>query len=274
MTLDQIIHTGRLAQFIYNIRTSLAFRLRHATVILIIIAASMPCASSRGYTQWHIDLESGYVFSGYNDVRIPGDTGTQISLSEELDTDPTFFVRGRIGYSIRDRHTITVLIAPLRVTAAGMVNRTVAFDGEEFSPDVPLESRYRFDSYRLTYRFDFYRTDKLRGGLGGTAKIRDASISLEGEGKKAEKKNTGFVPLLNFRIQWFLRPNLSLTLDGDALAAPQGRAEDVSITVQYNVNRRFCLKTGYRVLEGGVDVDEVYNFTLLHYVLLGAIITF
>ncbi len=274
MTLEQTIHAVHLAQFLYNIKASLTFRIRHATVILIVIAASMPCTSSRGYTQWHIDLESGYVFSGYNDVRIPGDTGTQISLSEELDTDPTFFVRGRIGYSIRDRHTITVLIAPLRVTAAGMVNRTVAFDGEEFSPDVPLESRYRFDSYRLTYRFDFYRTDKLRGGLGGTAKIRDASISLEGEGKKAEKKNTGFVPLLNFRIQWFLRPNLSLTLDGDALAAPQGRAEDVSITVQYNVNRHIGLKTGYRVLEGGVDVDEVYNFTLLHYVLLGAIITF
>ncbi len=33
-----------------------------------------------------IDLESGVVFSGYNDVRIPGDQGTLFSLSKELDS--------------------------------------------------------------------------------------------------------------------------------------------------------------------------------------------
>ena len=31
-----------------------------------------------------IDLESGFVFTGYNDVRIPGDQGTLFSLKDNL----------------------------------------------------------------------------------------------------------------------------------------------------------------------------------------------
>ena len=42
-----------------------------------------------------LDIESGWVFPGYNDVRIPGDSGTKLSLTEDLsaDTFPTFRAR-------------------------------------------------------------------------------------------------------------------------------------------------------------------------------------
>jgi hypothetical protein len=36
------------------------------------------------YSQIGFDLETGLVSSGYNNVRIPGDTGTLFSLSEDL----------------------------------------------------------------------------------------------------------------------------------------------------------------------------------------------
>jgi len=36
--------------------------------------------------KFEIDLESGGVFSGYNDVRIPGDAGTLFSLSEATES--------------------------------------------------------------------------------------------------------------------------------------------------------------------------------------------
>ena len=60
----------------------------------------------------------------------------------------------------------------------------------------------------------------------------------------------------------------------DALATPQGRAEDVLVAVQYQLQKNIDLKLGYRMLEGGADVDEVYNFALLHYLVLGVAISF
>jgi hypothetical protein len=224
--------------------------------------------------QWQLDIESGLVFAGYNDVRIPGDSGTLISLSDELEIDPSSFFRLRLQYSRGERHTVGVLIAPLRLEARGAVERQVTFQDEEYAADTQLRSRYRFDSYRVTYRYDFFSSDELKLGFGPTAKVRDASISLMGDKKRSEKKNTGFVPLLHFRCQWLFAEKIGLLLTGDALAAPQGRAEDLLLALNLWPDDRVSFKVGYRILEGGADNDEVYNFTLVHYLIVGTKLTF
>jgi hypothetical protein len=217
------------------------------------------------YGQWFADLESGLAVAGYNDVQIPRGTGTLFSLSEDLDVDPGVYGRVRLGLRWKDRHTISVFAAPLTLKAAGSVDREILFNGDVFAPGVELAGRYRFNSYRLTYRYDFVRKGKWRVGAGLTAKIRDAAIALDGGGTSSEKTNVGFVPLLNFRVLWQFRPAWSLLLEGDAAAAKQGRAEDVQLALQYRLNERLTLRAGYRILEGGADVDEVYNFALVHF---------
>ena len=209
------------------------------------------------------------MFSGYNNVQIPRDTGTEFSLSKDLKTDSTFFFRFRLGYKIGQKHTLSVFVAPLSLNASGSVNKSIRFFEEDFPPDTPLKAVYGFNSYRLTYRYDFIRKQNLRFGFGFTAKIRDATLSVEGDNKKSEKTNVGFVPLINFRLEWLFSKKLSLLLEGDALAAPQGRAEDILLALQLQLNEDLTLKAGYRILEGGANVEEVYNFALIHFVIAG-----
>jgi hypothetical protein len=216
-----------------------------------------------------VDLESGAVFSGYNDVRIPGDTGTLFSLSEDLDPETSVFFRARLRYAVGDRGDLSILIAPLKIQAEGRVGKDIDFEGKTFPADQPLDATYRFNSYRLTYRYDLYETPGLELGLGLTAKIRDAEIRLTSGDIESKKSNVGFVPLLNFRLLWSLGQRVSLLVDGDALAAPQGRAEDVLAALRYRISDRLAIKAGYRILEGGADNDEVYNFTLLNYAVIG-----
>ena len=132
----------------------------------------------------------------------------------------------------------------------------------------------RFDSYRFTYRYLVYSSSRLSFGIGATAKIRDAAIRVEGAARSAEKKNTGLVPLLNFSLTYRFGPSLGILLEGDALAAPQGRAEDVLAAIFYEAGGRFTVRLGYRILEGGADNDEVYSFALLHYAALGVSFAF
>ena len=249
----------------------MAIAIKATLVLLVLFLMSIPAQSEE---QWQLDVESGLVFTGYNDVRIPGDTGTLISLSDELKIDPTSFFRLRFWYRFSDRHTLGILIAPLRLEAGGEVNRVVIFQDAEFPANTHLRSQYRFDSYRLTYRWDFYRADDLQVGFGATAKVRDAAISLKGDKEKSEKTNTGFVPLMHFRCQWMLAKQLGLLLEGDALAAPQGRAEDVLLALSFWPDDKVSFKVGYRILEGGADNDEVYNFTLLNYLVVAGTVTF
>lgn len=243
-------------------------------MIFAFMAAFILVGTSEASAQWSIDLETGMVFSGYNDVQIPKETGTKFSITDDLETDPNYFLRLRVTYSFNDKHHISAFAAPLRLYASGQVDQLIRFNEVGFAPNVPLKAKYRFDSYRLTYRYDFHRKERLRIGVGFTAKIRDASISLENDEKKTEKKNTGFVPLFNFKIDWMFTQRVGLLVEGDALAGPQGRAEDVLFAVQYKLNDKMRLKLGYRLLEGGADVEEVYNFTLVNYVVVGSMVTF
>jgi len=223
--------------------------------------------------EWSVDVESGAALTGYNNVRIPGNTGTKVSLADELKPDAAGFMRLRLSRALGPRQELSLLIAPLRIHGAGSVARNINFNGVVFPANTRLNSYYRFDSYRLTYRYTLRHSRQLSVGLGLTAKIRDASIRIDDGITVAEKKNTGFVPLINFAVDWRLAEHTGLLLAGDALAAPQGRAEDVLLAVYHRPIARVRLRVGYRVLEGGADNDEVYTFALIHYFGMGITLT-
>jgi len=224
--------------------------------------------------QWFLDFENGLVTSSYNDVQIPRDTGTRFSLTDDLKTDSGYFFRIRFGYHWKSRHTISVFAAPLTLKAAGQADKEVVFFEETFPANTPLNARYTFNSYRLTYRYDLVRKPKWQVGIGFTAKIRDAVVKVKGNGKSSEKTNVGFVPLLNFRIMWQFHKDWGLLLEGDAAAAAQGRAEDILLALQYSLNEKVQFRAGYRIIEGGADVEEVYNFSLIHFFCAGLRISF
>jgi hypothetical protein len=221
-----------------------------------------------------IDLESGLVFTGYNDVRIPGDQGTLFSMKDDLIPKTTFFYRLTLGYTIKYRHTLSLLYAPLEVKSEGSVPKEILFEGVVFPASSELDGTYMFNSYRLTYRYDFVKKPRFEFGLGFTAKIRDARIAISSTESTSEKTNVGFVPIINFRLLWNIDDKFGLLLYGDALAAPQGRAEDVLFAATFKLSESFRIRAGYRILEGGADNDEVYNFSLFNYASAGLTYTF
>ena len=237
-------------------------------VILLCIGASNVKAQAL------IDLETGLVSTGYNNVRIPGDKGTLFSLKDNLIPKSALFYRIRLNYTIKSRHTISLLYAPLETKSKGSVAKDILFEGVVFPANTELTGTYKFNSYRLTYRYDIVQKRRLEFGLGLTAKIRDAKIALSSAGLVSEKANLGFVPIINFRLLWNIGNKFGILLDGDALAAPQGRAEDVLIAATYKLSDNLRVRAGYRMLEGGADNDQVYNFALFHYASIGLSYTF
>lgn len=240
---------------------------------VIILTALLSLACSSAYARLGFEIGTGAVFTGYNDIRVPNISGTDISLSDELETDPDYFVRVKLTYSKRG-HNIELFASPLRLEAAGSVNRQMKFAEEKFSANVPLTAVYRFDSYRLTYRYDLINTRRLQAGIGFTAGIRDGSISFQGAGKESEKKDTDFEPLINFRAKLVLSRKLNLLVEGDILAISQGITEDVLFAIQYKLDDKISLKLGYRLFKTGTDVDEIHSSSLLNYVVIGPILTF
>lgn len=216
-----------------------------------------------------VELEGGPVWQSRNDVQIPNDeTGTRFSLVDVIGNGPWPSARMYVTWNISTRHGLRALLAPLTISETASLDSPIDFAGETFSAGEPTEATYKFNSWRLSYRYRFHNGENWTWWVGFTAKIRDAKIRLEQEGTAAEKTDVGFVPLLHISGMWRFQPRWALNLDLDALAGGPGRAEDLSLKLRYKLDDRWSLAAGYRTVEGGADVDEVYNFAWLHYAVI------
>ncbi len=224
--------------------------------------------------QLSIDLESGAATFGYNDVRIPGNSGTFFSLSENFENKLTPFFRARLQYTFGKRHSISALFAPFILENKGVSSKPIYFQNQLFTAGNEIQATWKFNSYRLSYQYHLIAKEKFTLALGITGKIRDAKIALKNASTSAEKSNIGFVPLIRFYADVTLAEKFHFIADGDALIAKQGRAEDVLFAFGYNPLTRLRVKLGYRLLEGGANNDEVYNFSAVHYIAAGVNFTF
>ena len=237
--------------------------------VLLMALAVLLSGSTTVSAEYVLNLQGAAVFTEKNDIRIPGDSGTKFSLSDDLSADTGYTGRLEAGYIRSAKDYFGIVIAPLSVDSHGRVDRDISYAGTTFPAGTDLQATFRFDSYRFTWRRKLVAKDKLDVWLGVTGKVRDAEITVEGGGQRATKSNTGFVPLINFLIDWRFSQPWALRAAGDALVGPQGRAEDVLFALTYDVNAAMKLFAGYRILEGGADNAEVYTFSLFHFAVAG-----
>jgi len=240
-------------------------------VPIVIVAALVFLAgeSSRAGGPVEIELEAGPVWQGKNDLRIPNDaTATRFSLVDVVGTGPFGAGRATVLVGIGDRHQLRGLAAPLDISASGASDAPIDFAGAHFDAGREIDALYRFNSWRLTYRYRVGRGAASAWWIGFTAKVRDAKVELRQGPVRGTDTDIGFVPLLHLRGDVRIAPRWLLEVEADALGGGPGRAVDASL----GVSREFAsgLRAGlrYRTLEGGADVDSVYSFAWLHYALV------
>ena len=222
-------------------------------------------------SRFDIEIEAGPAWQTMNDVQIPNtDAGTRFSLVDLAGKGPWLAPRLYLTWNIRPRHSLRLLAAPLSYTETGEFPEPVDFEGAAFQAGVSTDGTYKFNSYRVTYAYRFHSGQSWTWWVGFTAKIRDAKIKLAQPGISSEKTDLGFVPLLHLRGAYRFSRDWKVVFDLDALAGGPGRAEDGSIKLCRAINSALSMSIGYRTVEGGADVEEVYNFAWLHYAVLSA----
>ncbi len=234
-------------------------------VAMVGSAAAQVSVHGSTVPRFEIELEAGAVWASRNDVQIPNESGTRFSLTDLAGSGPDLAYRVAATWNVGRRHALRLLVAPLTITGAAALDAPVLFANQSFAPGVGTEADYRFNSYRLTYRYRLYDGATWSWAAGFTAKVRDAKVELRQPGVAARDVDLGFVPLLHLAASARIGDRWSVGGELDALAAPQGRAEDLALKLSYAPSPRWSVAAGYRTLEGGADVDAVYTFAWLHY---------
>jgi len=229
------------------------------TLGLCLLVLLKPALASDNTVDLRLSL--GNSWQERNDVQIPNtDAGTRFSLANEVGPGPVNAARLEINWSINQKHGLRVLLAPLTYTETITFGESVQFAGGTFTPDEETEATYKFNSWRLGYHYTLIDSDKMTFRIGGTAKIRDAKIQLVQGGSVSAKDDLGFVPLLYLAGSYNLNDRVKVLADLDGLAGGPGRAIDLGIGLQYYLTPRWQLGAELRFLDGGADVESVYNF--------------
>lgn len=207
-----------------------------------------------------IIAEYGPVYTLRNIARIPGDGGTYLNLRNLIGrNEASNASRVQIEVPIR-KGTFRLYYAPLAIHGQGSLDESSTFKDQTFAAGVPTDALYEFRSYRFTYRKPWKTTAGWQLELGGTMKVRDATISLSQPTVSAAEANIGWVPLVHIAGKKQLSPKSTVTFDLDALGGGPGRAIDLGVRANYAIGNDYSAGIGVRTIEGGADVDRVFNF--------------
>ena len=125
--------------------------LRHVMAVALLLAAVPSHAQSPRFA---LEFEAGPAWQSYNDVEIPNDgTATRFSLKDLAGTGPWFAWRTYVTWNINEKHSLRALAAPLTITETGVAAVPISFAGADYAAGTPVEATYKFNSWRLGYRY-------------------------------------------------------------------------------------------------------------------------
>ncbi len=230
-----------------------------AGVAVFKLVLSLPVlASEPGLT---LKVEVGATYQQRNKVQIPNDEeGTRFSLYDIAGSGPWAGARVNLDWDLNEKHGVRVVLSPFSYSESGSLDKPVRFEGETYSAGAPVKADYKFNSWRLGYRYNFHDGEDWKLWVGGTLKIRDAKIELQQDSVKSDSDDLGVVPLLYVAAQYRISPDWYFAADLDGLAGGPGRAIDFSARLMHEAGENWRFGAGYRALEGGADTDDIYNF--------------
>ncbi len=221
-------------------------------------------AASLHALEWSVDLELGTAWFSRNVANLPGRSGDEVDLRALTGRGPSLQVRAH-GMVDWPRHRLRLTAAPFRVNGSGELDSPTRFGDTTFVAGTSTTADYRFDTYRLSYRYSAVDNERWQLGIGLALLLRDAEIRLRQSGLDERTSNVGLVPLLHVSGVYRFDRRWHLLAEVEGAGAAQGRAIDATLQLRYAPRVTGPeLGLGLRSLEGGADNSEVRAFAWYH----------
>jgi hypothetical protein len=134
---------------------------------------------------------------------------------------------------LKPRHSIVFLYQPIDIRTEQTLFAPLVVDTDTFATGTPMNFRYGFDFYRLSYQYDIFPEPERELAFGLSLQIRDAAISFASQdGRQLRAYNDlGPVPILRLRGRFPLTESTWLGTEIDGFYA-QGTVVTGSTNVE------------------------------------------
>lgn len=237
-------------------------------------AVASPEPAEAPFVQLRTIAEVGMLAPLKHSIRY-GAEGSRFDYLDEGGQDNLFPVfRFSAEVTLAARHTIILLYQPLNLETKVTAGRTLRFDDTTFAAGTPLDLRYGFDFWRVSYLYDFFADPDQELSLGGSLQIRNATIAfsaVDGSGR-VDRRDIGPVPALKLRGRYHFDSGFWLGGEVDGIYAPvkylnggesdvEGAILDLSVRAGYRVVRGVDAFVNVRYLGGGAEGTGGDGFT-------------
>ena len=232
-------------------------------------------------------VELGGLSALYHRVQF-GRDGTYFDYVKNGGQDVIFsFARLSMDLEV-GRHRVVFLYQPLELNTQVVLPRAVTVDGLTFPAETPLDLRYGFPFYRLSYLYEVACPPGLSIQLGGSLQVRDATITFSSADGRSRRTNrdVGPVPALKARLEYTTLTGWFTGFEIDGFYAPvkylnggksdvTGAIVDASVRGGYRFSPSVLGFLNVRWLGGGAqgtsepeDFSDGYTRNWLHFLIV------
>ncbi len=202
-----------------------------------------------------------------------GTNGTEFDYVREGGQDIFFrFARLTAELQLGHRHTVIFLIQPLTLNTEALLTRDIVVDDLTFPSNTPVELKYGFDFWRISYLYDFNSRADKEVAIGLSLQMRNASIRFSSYDGELFRINQGVgpVPIFKFRTRipfnnglWFGSEIDGFYASGKYITGSEndflGAILDASMRLGFQMSGTFDAFVNLRYLGGGsrgTDEDD------------------
>ena len=202
------------------------------------------------------DIASQHNSSNVIDMEIYGATA-----------DPTTSIRSGFEFYLNDANEVLAQFSPYTIRAVGTLNSAINFDGVGFNTTEETLIAYKWDAYKLRWRYNFLDNNifVVKAGLGVVLSRVVTELSTD---TKAEKVAvTTVLPIAHLHLGVNINDSeLYTEVDG-------GRIEDectldAALMYRYKISKHWDVGGGYRFERVVVDDSQLYNEFISHNVVM------
>lgn len=133
-----------------------------------------------------------------------GSDGSKFDYVEDGGQDVLFpFARISAELKVKEKHSVIFLIQPLDIKTEVLLDQDIVVDELTFPENTPLELRYGFPFYRISYLYDFLDKSEDELAIGASFQLRNATINFASSDGKLLRtnRNVGPVPIFKARVK-------------------------------------------------------------------------
>jgi len=193
-----------------------------------------------------------------------GLAGSDLNLVSDLGFQQTRFNDVRFVLRPARKHKFRFQYTPISYTAASTLKRSIVFNGQNFTAQVPITSTFGWNVTRFGYEYDMIYRDRGFVGvfLEGRYTKFDASLASAALGLSEFTSAKAPLPALGLAGRGYVAPNVAINFEVSGFNLPASASSkyranyyDWDINTTVNLNNYFGVQVGWRRMTTFLNID-------------------